>query len=1078
MPFRLNDILNDQRIQRLFLEKHKCALQLWILRIEVEGSVECRIIYGRLLPYSFSNNLWSFSNNNNAKNIENHRAQVKKINLYTDGSIARSVIEMLCSGEKLRDINEKCRINFGCGKIDELFGDVKLCSEELAFIPPVYLANKDSRLSDCVVSPHGSAGGISASIVQCDKQKLFTIKGEYSLDLIAMIIEQLNQDTGLMFGDHDLSRFGDIELMVLPSIDEQEKSLKNIQWSNDKDKVLVSITPKQLHQYTKFQFNLRIENSGQIVFSLLKEARKNCNGSFECTFNTSSAFHSIADSLSLDIFGATDDNTDDFILCDRWTVHLIREVDYQIHAVDGSSELNKFDWLEKTVTPKMSERVAKVLSIKNNNRAMLSSITTRQSDPWVPINRALRENLKLIHPKKSDGAFFPRWGTSSGEGRLQFTEWFKKLAQASAGYSITIFDPYFEDAGLALILLSSHPNSDYTIFRTNHQKEGDSAADGLRILLQACAHNKNFMLQRNINIYGVSDGSLHDRYILMTDGNGLPVKGYHLSNSFQSANENYPLLITPIPTDVLYKVVEYKNGLLSDSVEKVTHLYNSKVHEAEPAQFDNCNDLFSSDVIGDILSYWFRAPSLKGLKDSELIDKLKLLNLYHDDFSTAIEPSGLKSVIDAAEFLKVDLSSWWEDIGELLSRTISMHCDIDYFSNNEFLLKSLVDILQTSFARGVVGKDANSKMSVISPIYFKQTLSDLMHSSTTPHHFSRGIKHPLLTWGEYYCIKYLWAYDPLSLLNVVDAQAKELHDEFDESDKVRLSILGQVLREITFTIEIRQTNNLQLQSLLGSKNDLFIWLAWCELDYRIASSNNFDIIGLLPKNTQCMFIGWLINRHSKNEQDENLFNKLVDVLHRLLPDKVRLPQLRDAIDSMLGHVKKLSWAEPWISRKTILPLIDSNRVKFDDASQIWHENLIGLLESTRGSSQFNVSREGELTNIAAWLWTKSSPSHQNKCLKSIEHILKKQKQVIQQPLASTSNWSNWSDSLEVSLWIWLFAEWCKHYNSIAGIDDSNKLLELYNIAKDLALVRSESEWFQSELFDNRKWVAEQTMPRQ
>ncbi|TOD77377.1 hypothetical protein CGJ56_24305, partial [Vibrio parahaemolyticus] len=75
---------------------------------------------------------------------------------------------------------------------------------------------------------------------------------------------------------------------------------------------------------------------------------------------------------------------------------------------------------------------------------------------------------------------------------------------------------------------------------------------GLETLLRACRHNQKLMQQKTVNIYGVRDGSLHDRYILVTDGYGLPVKGYHLSNSFQSANENFPLLITPIPTDVLY----------------------------------------------------------------------------------------------------------------------------------------------------------------------------------------------------------------------------------------------------------------------------------------------------------------------------------------------------------------------------------------------------------------------------------------------------------------------------------------------------------------------------------------------
>lgn len=1075
MSFTLDDILNDQRIQRLFLEGYSCALQLWILRIEGDEFIEKRIIYGRLLPYNFYNNSWSFSDNDNSKAFEGYRAQVKKLNIYLEGPTAKSVIEKLCSGETLHGISKICDLHFGKSKIDELFGDTKLSHGELVFKPSAYLINQDAHPRSSIGSPHGNAGALSASIVQCDKQDLFTSQGNYNVDLTSMVIEQLNQDTGLRFGDHDLPRFGDIELMVLPSIDEQEKSLKSIRWSDNKKEIRVSIHPTELRQYTHFQLNLRIENSCQLLYSSLKTANQDDFGEYECTFNIDAKLHSIADSISLDIYGAIDKHTDEFTLCDRWTTHFIREMNFQLHTVSGSSEFNKFDWLEKTVTQKMSDRVAKVLSIKNNNPTISNNITTRKTDPWVPINRSLSKAFKLIHPKKSDGAFFPQWGTSSGEGRLQFTEWFKDLAQASQGHSITIFDPYFEDAGLALILLSSASNSDYTIFRTNHQTDGARTTKGLETLLRTCIRNQKLMQQKTINIYGVGDGSLHDRYILVADGNGLPVKGYHLSNSFQSAAENYPLLITPIPTDVLYKVVEYKNSLLLSSAEKVTHLYDSKAPDLVPVvQINKDGTFFENDVMGDILSHWLNQPALKGLKGSELINKLKALSLYHDDFPHAIDPNGLKSFIDATDLSKINFSSYWRAIGELLSRTVSKCYDVDYFSSRTSFLDSLINILKETFSRKDDG-DTKSELSVISPSYFKQTLSDLLHSSTTPHHFSLGFKQSLLTWGEYFCIQYLWAYDPASLLKIVDAQVKELNNEFNESDSIRLSVLGQVLREISFTIELRQTDDLQIAALLSSNNDFLKWLAWCELDYRVASSNDLDIINTLPKNKQCIFLGWLINRYSKTDQNKILFHKLVDELHQRLPDKVDLPLLRNTIDSMRGNMKQLSWAEPWISRKAITPLIDDNRVKFEDACQIWHEELISLLEpiSFRDSRLFNASREGEVTNIAAWLWAQSSQSHQKKCLKKLDQILRKQKQVIQQPLSSTANWSNWDDSLKVSLWVWLFAEWCQYYNSITERDNSQKLVELYDTAKELALVRPESEWLQSEIFLQRNWVAEQ-----
>ena len=73
---------------------------------------------------------------------------------------------------------------------------------------------------------------------------------------------------------------------------------------------------------------------------------------------------------------------------------------------------------------------------------------------------------------------------------------------------------------------------------------------------------------------------LHDRYILIFNGNILQ-KGFHLSNSIQGATKKQPLLITPIPEDVLQKVNNHINDLISkteieNSVIKIIPLYNYK----------------------------------------------------------------------------------------------------------------------------------------------------------------------------------------------------------------------------------------------------------------------------------------------------------------------------------------------------------------------------------------------------------------------------------------------------------------------------------------------------------------------
>ena len=76
-------------------------------------------------------------------------------------------------------------------------------------------------------------------------------------------------------------------------------------------------------------------------------------------------------------------------------------------------------------------------------------------------------------------------------------------------------------------------------------------------ILEECEKN-DLIENTKISIFGLMQGVLHDRYILIFDQANLPLAGFHLSNSLQKEAENYPLLITPIPLDILYELNEYQ----------------------------------------------------------------------------------------------------------------------------------------------------------------------------------------------------------------------------------------------------------------------------------------------------------------------------------------------------------------------------------------------------------------------------------------------------------------------------------------------------------------------------------------
>ena len=98
-----------------------------------------------------------------------------------------------------------------------------------------------------------------------------------------------------------------------------------------------------------------------------------------------------------------------------------------------------------------------------------------------------------------------------------------------------------------------------------------------------------------------------------------------------------------------------------------------------------------------------------------------------------------------------------------------------------------------------------------------------------------------------------------------------------------------------------------------------------------------------------------------------------------------------------------------------------------------------------------------MTNISAFLFAYSGVERQEASLKSMWAILKRQRRVVQQPLASTSDWTRWDSALEISMWIFTFTRWSEHYLRQRGTN-SRELEQMSREAGELAMARSMVEW--------------------
>lgn len=1094
----LDELLHDCRLRRLFsAEARDCALQLWILQIRSGTSLESRVVYGRLLPYNHSSDRWSATDDDRFRTLrEGISTQFVRLNLYVKSDRCEALLRSLCSGRTISELSAELGLG-SPGALNARFGATALAAHTLVYRPVACLLNRDAGERLSLASPHGGAGAFSASITRTDKEELFRVGESYDGALAASAIEQLSADTGLNFGGSDVSRFGDLELMVFPALDDLERSLLSVSWIGDPTTLVARFNPIQLPQFGRFEVRLNITNDGQIIYSGLATAEPDAQGIFETRFGLTEQLHSRADGSEIEIFAFNNEEPGVGTLCCRWRTGYIREIHTQGILANQKTTPIKFDWLEKTVRPTTAARAKSVLTINRGGPGFASQVGGREADPWVPANRNLVSLFRRLHPPKSEGRFFLRWGQGDGEGRLLFAEWFKALLHKYQQHQITIFDPYFETAGLGLLLVGAARDADYIVFRslpkhkpkrdedgagepasdylvldeTSDEETDEAGSAGIDNLVASCEHNRSSLRHFRLRIFGLKYGRLHDRYILVMGADGLPVAGFHLSNSFQSAAQNFPLLITPIPADTLLEVERYKSELVYEAgrpqpdrgseapamrlLFESTSSSSREVRHYEPLRF------LEKAQAGDALSLWIGAPSLRGLCGEPLKERMKELALLKDESLKLPGIDGLRRALGRG--LGDDIAGFmanWEVLGEVLAHSPVENYHLEELRPDQGFLSCLREVLAAAFDRQHDGEE--KEFTIIDSQSFRDTVETLLQQSRRPHHFFHPTKYAGLNWSEYFAIKLLWWHAPDQLLKMTEAHAARVPAEHGDSDVVRLSLLSQIVSDISLSVQL-DIDRTHRDDLINSHMGLLKWLGLNALERQLDRPDGLaDVLTRITSFSyvdQVRTLGWMVHNAAKDPRKAETYGRLVSALHGTLPATVAAHDLNHLVDSMRGHMRRLSWAEPWLFRDVIAPLLDNGRASFDDACEIWIEELkmvLGLLPE-HNSRLFNRAREGQTTNIAAFLLAGSGPARRRTSVKALKAILKQSQRIVQQPLASTSDWTRWDGALGVSMWILGFARWGQYYLREQSAEDSG-LDRLAADALALAMVRPMSEW--------------------
>jgi len=235
----LHDLLETPALSRLFTQDQtkNCALQLWLAIFKEEKQISYRMLYGRLVPYSFSANSWSGTDDDKYVSVDGASVQVAQATLYFSSSKAVTLITLLSQGKTIEAVSAELQLGL-TEKLAKKFGGATIGSK-FHMRPASYLINRDARSRAGLRSPHGSSGAFSASLCSQDKLALFDIDGKASPELAEQLIRQLNGDTGLDFGGIDNSRFGELEMLVFPTLDDEDRELLESTWKSEPVRISV-----------------------------------------------------------------------------------------------------------------------------------------------------------------------------------------------------------------------------------------------------------------------------------------------------------------------------------------------------------------------------------------------------------------------------------------------------------------------------------------------------------------------------------------------------------------------------------------------------------------------------------------------------------------------------------------------------------------------------------------------------------------------------------------------------------------------------------------------------------------------
>ncbi|CAB1368305.1 VPA1262 family protein [Denitratisoma oestradiolicum] len=578
MAQNLDVVTSDTRMDRLVGEHEKpCAMHIWLLQLRKDSLVESRVLYGHIAPSTYRNDAWSAPREDAFKQAgPTTSLQVLRISLFSYARTIRALLGRLLSGTTLEAASDELQLKLSSHDCSR-FGNVRL-GQQSTLRPTLHLPSRDYYQGTSLrLSPMNFASADSSAITNLEKSGIFHVGTEPDRDIAKYCVNVLERETGMKFSDIDSWRLGDIELLVYPSLDDDERPQFNI--DGDASSICVVLTSPMSGPESELQVRIRLLNDGGCFHTHIASLPPNTTFPARIVCKLPPAAHRIVDACEVDI-DAIYPKTGQSHACMRWGNHLVDGANISPRAA-GDDTGTSNDWLYRT--PEQYNKPGGQASQEplTGDTPVSPNDREHSANSWVAANRRNVFVMTHLLPRDSMG-FHVKHSKEEQIGRLEFVEWLRELFSHHRSAQITWLDPSMDDIGINLVnqygvhgshylVLTEYPEeaplTDWTVRLLHDWGMGpepkalpESRIDHLKSACRKWASSPHGV---RLRVIGIPSGEIHDRIILIRDTQLKPVAGYYLSNSLQRENENLPLVITAIPDAVLRNVTSYIDDMIA-----------------------------------------------------------------------------------------------------------------------------------------------------------------------------------------------------------------------------------------------------------------------------------------------------------------------------------------------------------------------------------------------------------------------------------------------------------------------------------------------------------------------------------